>query len=108
MADRERGNPDELVAVLRNWLRQAESLCGTLPDGTDRTEWAIRQFINYWKDPLSIALDGIEASLQRAMSLCRTGAASHEITNELENAREILQCDLRDDLGLTQWHRESE
>lgn len=105
MAELEPGNPDELVAILHNWLRQAQLSPDTLPDRMDNVEWAVRQFINYWQSPTRIALESVEESLQRALMLCHSGAPSMEIANEIASIRQTIECDLKDHLGLTPWHR---
>jgi hypothetical protein len=38
MAELEPGHPDELVQTLRNWLQEANSPVGTLPEGMDAVE----------------------------------------------------------------------
>lgn len=106
MAELEPGHPDELVKVLRNWLREAHSPLGTLPDGMDVVEWAVRRFIDYWKTPACNAIEGIEESLYRAMELCDSGAPLSEIKSEIDLARQTLQEDLRDHLGLYDWNKE--
>ena len=52
MAELEPGHPDELVRNLRNWLREANDPIGTLPEGMDATEWAVRRFIDAWSQTL--------------------------------------------------------
>jgi hypothetical protein len=106
MAELEPGHPDELVKTLRNWLREANSPIGSLPEGTDAVEWAVRRFIDYWKTPARRAIEGVEESLDRAMALCDSGAPLSEIKSEIDLARQILQEDLRDDLGLYDWNKE--
>lgn len=107
MADLEAGHPDELVQTLRNWLRQGESPIGTLPDGMDAIEWAVRRFINTWKSPARNAIESVEESLNRAMLLCDSGSPLAEIKSEIDSARQTLQADLRDHLGLYDWNDES-
>lgn len=106
MAELEPGHPDELVQALRNWLREANLPLGTLPEGMDAVEWAVRRFIDYWKKPIRNAIESIEESLYRAMQLCDSRAPLPEIKNEIDMARQILQEDLRDDLGLYDWNKE--
>lgn len=106
MAELEPGHPDELVQVLRNWLREANSPIGALPAGMDAVEWAVRRFIDSWKTPIRDAIEGIEESLYRAMELCDSGAPFSEIKSEIDSARQILQEDLRDHLGLYDWNKE--
>ena len=104
MPEFELGNPDELVTVLRNWLCQAESPLGGLLDGMDNVEWAVRQFVNYWQSPTHAAPNSVELSLQRALLLCHSGAPPTEIAREFEDARQTIDRDLKDHLGLTRWH----
>jgi hypothetical protein len=106
MAELEPGHPDELVQALRNWLREANSPIGGLPEGMDAVEWAVRRFIDYWKAPARSAIEGVAESLYRAMALCDSGAPLPEIKNEIDLARQTLQEDLRDHLGLYDWNKE--
>ena len=106
MAELEPGHPDELVQILRNWLREAESPIGTLPGGMDAAEWAVRRFIATWKSPARNAVESVEESLNRAMSLCDSGSPLAEIKNEIDLARQTLQEDLRGHLGLYDWNKE--
>jgi hypothetical protein len=62
--------------------------------------------IDYCKTPARSAIDGVEESLNRAMGLCDSGAPFTEIKNEIDLARQTLQEDLRDHLGLYDWNRE--
>ncbi len=106
MAEMEPGHPDELVQVLRNWLQQADSSTGSLPDGMDPVEWAVRQFINYWKTPARNAIELIEEDLAQAMTLCVSNGSLEEIQNTIDSARQTLQESLRDHLGLYDWNKE--
>jgi hypothetical protein len=106
VAEMEPGNPDELVQTLRNWLREAQAPIGTLPEGMDPVEWAVRRFIDSWKADARCAIEGVEESLYRAMALCDSGAPLPEIKSEIDLARQALQEDLRDHLGLYEWNKE--
>lgn len=106
MAEMEPGHPDELVQILRNWLRESHSPEGTLPEGMDAVEWAVRRFIDTWKTLARSAIESVEESLNQAMALCESGASLSEIKNEIDMARQILQEDLRDHLGLYDWNKE--
>ncbi|HZT08896.1 MAG TPA: hypothetical protein VFC51_17870 [Chloroflexota bacterium] len=106
MGEREPGHPDELVAALRNWLREANASIASLPEGMDAAEWAVRRFIDSWKTLARNALEGVEENLYRAMALCDSGAPLAEIQSEIDLARQTLQVDLRDDLGLYDWNKE--
>ena len=66
MAELEPGHPDELANTLRNWLREAHSPVGKLPEGMDAIEWAVRRFIDSWKNPTRRAIEGVKESLYRA------------------------------------------
>ncbi len=106
MAELEPGHPDELTQILENWLREANSPMGKLPEGVDAVEWAVRRFIDSWKNTARDALDSVEASLTQAISLCDSGSPFSEIKDELEIARQTLGEDLRDHLGLYDWNKE--
>jgi hypothetical protein len=105
MAGFEAGHPDELVQALHNWLREANSPIGSLPEGMDAVEWAVRRFIDYWKTPARSAIEGVQESLYRAMALCDSGAPLPEIKKEIDLAWQTLQEDLRDHLGLYDWNK---
>lgn len=107
MAEMEPGHPDELVEVLRNWLKQGDSPIGSLPEGMDSVEWAVRQFIDYWKTPARNAIELIEEDLESAMTLCDAAAPLAEIKDAIDSARQTLQESLRDHLGLYDWNKES-
>jgi hypothetical protein len=106
MAELEPGHPDELVKALTNWLRQAQSPVGSLPEATDPIEWVVRRFIDYWRGPARVAIDSIESSLYRAMDLCDALPGAEAIKDEIDAGRQVLQEDLRDHLGLYNWNRE--
>ena len=106
MAEMEPGHPDELVSVLADWLRQAQSPIGSLPEGHDPIAWCVRQFIGYWRRPARNAIDSIEASLERALDLCNSIPGAEAIRDVIDEARQVLQEDLRDHLGLYDWNRE--
>jgi hypothetical protein len=106
MAEFEPGNPDALVQNLRNWLNEANSPVGTLPEGMDPIEWAVRRFIQYWKAPARRAIEGVQESLDLAKKLCNAGAPPGEIKLEIDMALQILGEDLRDHLGLYPWNEE--
>jgi hypothetical protein len=107
MAEFEPGHPDELVKLITNWLRAAQSPYGTLlPIGIDPVEWAVRQFIDKWKVSARRAIESIEENLSRAEMLCSSGGAREAVAAEIDNARSTLQEDLRDHLGLYGWNKE--
>lgn len=106
MAELEPGHPDELIHTLRNWLREAHDPIGSFPTGTDPVEWAVRRFIDTWKTEARRAIEGVEESLNQAMALCDSQASFDEIKSEIDMARQTLQEDLRDHLGLYDWNKE--
>jgi len=92
MAELDPGHPDELIKLLTNWLRESQSPVGSLlPVGIDPAEWAVRQFINSWKQTARRAIESIEESLSKAEALCTSGGSREEIVAEVENARSTLQ-----------------
>lgn len=105
MAELEPGHPDELVRILRNWLREAQESTGTLPAETDPVEWAIRRFIDTWKTQARRAIEGVEESLNQATALCDSQSSFDEIKREIDTARQTLHEDLRDHLGLYSWNK---
>jgi hypothetical protein len=106
MAELEPGHPDEMVIALCNWLRQAHDPIGSLPAGTDPVEWAVRRFIDTWKTEARRSIEAVEESLNEAMALCDSQASFDEIKSEIDTARQTLQEDLRDHLGLYDWNKE--
>jgi hypothetical protein len=106
MAELEPGHPDELVQTFRNWLREANSPMGALPEGVDPVEWAVRRFIDIWKADARNAIDGVEKNLSRAIALCDSKSPLEEIKRQVELARQTLQEDLRGHLGLYDWNNE--
>src|SRR5687767_14104387 len=104
----ERGNRDELMQVLRNWLDQAQSPIGSLPEGTDPVDWTIGQFIDYWEKPVRRGLENLEASLNRVRELCDSQAQHSEIRSEIDYAFQIIGEDLRCELGIFDWNKGSE
>lgn len=106
MAELEPGHPDELVRDLTNWLREAESPMGSLPDGMDRTEWAVRRFIASWQEPVRGTIDELEECLRAAKTACEAGDLE-TIRLEIEDAVQIIGESLRDNLGLYKWNTEA-
>jgi len=104
MAELEPGHPDELVKILRNWMREAESPIGDFPAGVEPIEWAIRQFINCWSRPLRSAIEDLERCLQAASDSCTAGDMP-KVQMEIDNARQLIGEDLRDHLGLFSWNK---
>jgi hypothetical protein len=106
VAELEPGHPDELVPMLRNWLREAHDPVGTLPAGTDPVEWAVRRFIAGWQKPVRSAIESIEGHLAAARAACAAGDTT-TAQDEIDSAESIIREDLRDDLGLYSWNRDA-
>jgi hypothetical protein len=51
---------NEIEAVLANWIRQALSPPGELPQGTDAAEWIACRFAEWWRERAEEALGGAE------------------------------------------------
>lgn len=105
MAELEPGHPDELVKTLRNWLAQANSPIGSLPEGTDAVEWAVRRFIDSWRRPVRSAIEVIEECLQSATTAIE-GGDSKKALIEIDSIRQLIGESLRDELGLYDWNKE--
>jgi hypothetical protein len=103
----EPGNPDELKQALRNWLQEAQSPIGTLPEGTDPIDWAIHRFILYWEKPARRAIRSLEESLDKARELCNAGASGQQIKDEIDYAFQVIGEDLRVASGLYEWNEDS-
>jgi hypothetical protein len=103
----EPGHPADLKQALRNWLQEAQSPIGALPEGTDPIDWAIQRFIAYWEKPARQAVQSLEESLHKTKELCDTGARTQQIKDEIDYALQIIGEDLRVALGLYQWNEES-
>jgi hypothetical protein len=104
MAEMEPGHPDELTEILKNWLREAQSPIGSLPEGTDPVEWAVRRFIATWKKSARLTIEAIEECLESAQTMCDSGQPAETIKAEIDMARQFFQEDLRDHLGLYEWN----
>jgi hypothetical protein len=104
MAELEPGHPDELIQTLRNWLREAQSPIGQLPEGTDPVEWAVRRFIASWSAPVRATIEEIEDCLRSALELCDSGKVQ-EAKTEIDAARQLVEESLRDHLGLYPWNK---
>ena len=105
MAELEPGHPDELVQTLRNWLREASSPIGSLPEGTDPVEWAVRRFIASWQGPVRATIERIEECLQAAVAACQAGDPD-KARLEIESAQQLVGESLRNDPGLYEWNKE--
>src|SRR5262245_20911287 len=105
MAELEPGHPDELVQTLRNWLREANSPIGSLPEGTDPVEWAVRRFIASWQGPVRGTIEVIEECLQAGIAACAAGDLE-KAQREIESAEQLVGESLREHLGLYEWNKE--
>jgi len=107
MAEMESGNPDELCETLTKLLDRANDPIGSLPAGVTPVEWAVRNFIASWRDPIRDGLDNIDEHLAKAIAAL---AASNvkDAMFEIECARQAVAEDIRVEMGLTQWHRDDE
>jgi hypothetical protein len=107
MSELNPGHPDELRAMLSNFLARAHDPIGTLRTGITAEEWAVKQFIDAWRGPVRAAIDSIEESLRKALAALAAGdakTAEFEISDSLQSLGE----DLRSELGLFAWNRESD
>ena len=104
MTELEPGNPDELCETLTNWLNRANGPLGSLPAGTTPVEWAVRNFIASWRDPIRDALDSIDESLDGALAALSAGNPQ-EAKFHLECIRQALSGDIRTELGLQPWNK---
>ena len=102
----EPGHTDDLKQCLRNWLREAQSPEGSLPEGMDPIVWAIQRFIAAWERPTRQAIRSLEESLSRAKELCTTSASIQEIKAEIDYAFQVIGEDLRVALGLYEWNED--
>ena len=85
---------NEIEAVLANWISQALSKPGQLPDGTDPAAWAASRFAEWWKvqaeralGDAEMAASAIKDELTRLGGWESFGEAMHE------------HCHLQDALG---------
>jgi hypothetical protein len=105
MTEFEAGHPDELATTLRNWLDQANSPIGSLPEGMDPIDWAVRRFIDSWKRPIRSAIESLEESLRDVMAACERGDTMAAML-EIDSARQTIGEGLRGELGLYEWNKE--
>jgi hypothetical protein len=94
----------EIEAALANWLRQATSPDGRLPEDTDPAVWIAAQFSKWWRDRAANSLGEAELVARQARDeLIRLGgwgpfgAALHELAHVSDALGE-----LRSTLGLTE------
>jgi hypothetical protein len=105
MAELDPGHPDELKVTLTNWLREANDPIGSLPPGVTPIEWAVGNFIDSWRKPVRSGIDSVDESLQKALAALKAGDTAAAVS-EIECARETLNEDVRNELGLYEWNRE--
>jgi hypothetical protein len=92
----------EIEQVLSNWIGEALSDAGQLPEGTDRAVWVAHRFSRWWKNRVSqpledaeLAASSIHDELVRQGGWERFGEALHEHCHLME-----ALADLRSILGL--------
>jgi len=107
MAEHEPGHPDELQQQLANWLAEATSPIGALPEGMTAAEWAARNFIDSWRKPLRLGIDSIENQIAQAITAIR-GNQSDLAVRILDGVRQEIAETLRDELGIYEWNREED
>ena len=93
----------EIEQVLRNWIDQATSPEGAIPDGTDRARWVTDNFIAWWRKQVGDSLGSAEVAANRLrQELERLGHPTEfdEALHELTHVQDALR-DLRHDLGLS-------
>ncbi|MFO0950092.1 MAG: hypothetical protein U0835_02865 [Isosphaeraceae bacterium] len=93
---------DEVRDVLAQWIRQANSPLGSLPEGTDPADWVADRLTAWWRDQADDFLgDAERATGAVRVELMRLGGweAFGEALHELIHAEDALG-DLRRILGL--------
>lgn len=78
----------ELQKSLANWIDQANSPLGKLPDGAKPAEWAASQFMLWWKEhaeeqltDAQLAATSLRAEIQRLDQKGDHDDALHELTH---------------------------
>lgn len=88
--------------VLRNWIAQATSPEGRLPDGVDPAAWVAEQFTAWWRGAVNQPLSDAEAAAARLREDL-VGFAYPELAeplHELTHVQDAL-AELRAKLGLS-------
>jgi hypothetical protein len=83
--------------ALANWIGQALSPAGNLPEGTDRAEWVADRFAAWWRPQVQDSLEAADAALSAVREeLMRLGGWQKfgEALHELIHAGDALS-DLR-------------
>jgi hypothetical protein len=93
---------DELETVLANWVEQALSPCGRLPDGVSPSAWVAARFAEWWRQRASCTMADAERAASSAhQELTRLGdwESFGEALHELAHLRDSLD-ELRGLMGL--------
>jgi len=87
----------DIQTVLRNWIEQATSPVGQLPESTDPAEWVGQQFVAWWREQASEELGAafkaahrLRTELNRVGKANELGEAMHELTH-LQDALSDLE-----------------
>jgi len=93
----------DVETVLANWIEQALSPIGRLPEGLSPSAWVAAQFAEWWRKEAEDALGEAERAATAAFRESeRLGGweSCGELRHELTHLREAL-ADLRDLMGLS-------
>lgn len=78
----------ELQQALANWIDQANSPLGKLPDSSEPAEWVANQFMLWWKEhaeeqltDVQSAASSLRAEIQRLSEKGDHEEALHELTH---------------------------
>jgi hypothetical protein len=88
---------DEIETVLTNWIEQALSPIGQLPEGVTPGAWTAARFSAWWRDRASGTIgDAERAAAAVRQELMRLGGWNKfgEALHEVSHLQEAL-CDLR-------------
>ena len=91
----------DIETVLRNWLDQAMSPAGRLPEGVDPAAWVAQNFIAWWGRQAGGSLGDAEAAAARVRGQLNDLGYPElaEALHELTHVQDAL-ADLRRELGL--------
>ena len=93
----------DIESVLRNWIAEATSPIGKLPDGVEPATWVADNFIAWWRKQVDDSLGSAELAAHRlraALEPLGDPAAFGEAFHELTHVQDALG-DLRAALGLS-------